>query len=347
MPYGRRITEKQLLKIAESLDELLETQSGHQTTRYQQVTSNSNMYTDKEALELLLDNQQSFSDKIAALEKARFQSNIQETKVTCQKCSAEPQRRKSGGFYPHCSDCFQTKVQSRKSDLYSAPQANTTASKKNSHGPVCRVCNQKSCKVDRFGKPFPSCFDCFQKSRSGKAFGDMKKWSNVQAKPVVSSCKIALDDVKLEMTKKAALAVDANEIFEVTKSNSYEPDRYRMHVKVTSADKSKSTRALIDTGANNEVLSLQACYDLGITHLIENRTDQVTLADGSTACVGKLTTTLNIGDVPYKSTFLVMDKIDGYGMMVGTQFMHSKDLMENMFKLMQHSLGYNNVELGN
>ena len=73
----------------------------------------------------------------------------------------------------------------------------------------------------------------------------------------------------------------------------------------------------------------------------------MTLADGSTTCVGKLSTTLNIGDVPYKSTFLVMDKIDGYGMMVGTQFLNSRDLMEKMFCIFQESLGHDNMQRGN
>ena len=345
LPYGRKITEKQLIKIAESLDELLETQSGHQSTRYQQVTSNSDMYTDKEALELLLDNQKSMCDKIAALEQMRGSSSLQAQtggKPKCQKCNAEPQRKKSGGFYPHCGNCFRNKVQISKPNLYSSPPVHSDASR-----PICRVCRKNKCNIDRSGSPFPSCYDCSQNRNSNRGIGGVQKWSNVQAKPAINSCKISLDDVKGGMTKNAALAVAANEIYEVTKRNSFDPDRYRMHVKVSNEDGSKSTRALIDTGANNEVLSLQACYDLGITHLIDNRKENVTLADGSEACVGKLTTTLNIGDVPYTSTFLVMDKIDGYGMMVGTQFMQSKDLMEEMFKMFENSLGRGNIGRGN
>ena len=158
---------------------------------------------------------------------------------------------------------------------------------------------------------------------------------------------MSLDQVKVELTKKAALAVDAHEIFEVTKQSFYDPERYRMHVKVTGSNPSKSTRALIDTGANNDVLSLQACYDLGIINQVNGSSENVTLADGSTACVGSVTSTLNIGNVPYTSTFLVMDKIDGYGMMVGTKFMQSKNLMEKVFSIFQETLGHNNVERGN
>ena len=175
----------------------------------------------------------------------------------------------------------------------------------------------------------------------------MKQWSNLQKKSSVNSCRVSFNEVKGEMAKSAALAVDANEIFEVTKRNTFDPDRYRMHVKVSNQDNTKSTRALIDTGANNEVLSLQACYDLGITHLVQNDIEDIILADGSSACVGKVTTTLNIGNVPYTSNFLVMDRVDGYGMMVGTKFMQSRDLMEKMMTIFQESLGYNNVQRGN
>ena len=163
----------------------------------------------------------------------------------------------------------------------------------------------------------------------------------------MNSCRVSINEVKGEMAKNAALAVDANEIFEVTKRSSFDPDRYRMHVKVSNQDNTKSTRALIDTGANNEVLSLQACYDLGITHLVQNEIEDIILADGSSACVGKVKTTLNIGDVPYTSTFLVMDKVDGYGMMVGTKFLQSNQLMGKVMKLMQDTLGADNVAQGN
>ena len=338
-PYGRKITVKQLLKISESLDELLETHAGHHATKFQQVTATSDTHTDREALELLLDTTKTFGEKIAALEQQRgVQQNISQT-TKCQKCSADAQPKKSGGFYPHCRECFKNKVQGQKQNLYSNPPVQAESAK-------CSVCKRSHRNMNQSGKPFPTCYDCFQDSRKKKSIGDISKWNNVQAKPAINSCKVSLQEVKNEMTKTYALAIDANEIFEVT-TNSYDPDRYRMNVKVTTTDGSKSTRALIDTGANNEVLSLQACYDLGLTHLIEKDVEKVTLADGTTATVRKLTTTLNIGAVPYTSTFLVMDSIDGYGMMVGTQFLQSKDMLNEIQKVFEDTLGRDNVGRGN
>ncbi len=92
---------------------------------------------------------------------------------------------------------------------------------------------------------------------------------------------------------------------------------------------------------------MQACYDLGLTHLIEASKDTVTLADKSRVPVGRISTTLNIGNVPYKSTFLVLPEIDGYGMMVGTKFLQSNQLMGKVMKLMQDTLGAENVSRGN
>ena len=169
--YGRKITEKQLLKVAESLDELLETSRGRPTSRYQQVTAESSLYTDKEALEILLDNQKTLTDKIAALEQSRTKQINSNPKPKCQKCSAQPQKRKSGGFYPHCSDCFVNKVQVEY----------TSTSKRTVTSQTCKSCSRNTCNLNRFGKPFPTCYECFSKNQTGNTFGNMRNWSKVQA----------------------------------------------------------------------------------------------------------------------------------------------------------------------
>ena len=163
----------------------------------------------------------------------------------------------------------------------------------------------------------------------------------------VNSCRVTLTDVENDIVRNTALAVQVDEIFELKGNSNYDPERYRLHVKVTDSDKTRSIRGLIDTGANNEALSLKACWDLGITDKIVNGTETVTLADKSKVTVGRVTTTLNIGDVPYHSTFLVLPEIDGYGMMVGTKFLQSNQLMGKVMTLMQDTLGADNVAQGN
>ena len=165
MVYGRKITEKQLLKIAENIDELLETTSGHQTTRYQQVTQKPDLPSDRKALEMLLDNQQSLCDKIAALEQSRTNPGRNDNPTKCHKCQAQAQPRKNGGFYPHCSQCFRTKVQIQKPTIYKSSPAR----------PICTVCQRNTCNIGRSGKPFSTCFDCASRSE----FGNMRKWSDV------------------------------------------------------------------------------------------------------------------------------------------------------------------------
>ena len=163
----------------------------------------------------------------------------------------------------------------------------------------------------------------------------------------VNSCRVILNQVDNDIVRNAALAVQVDEIFELKSGSNFDPDRYRLHAKVSHASNGGMIRGLIDTGANNEALSMQACYDLGLTHLIEASKDTVTLADKSRVPVGRISTTLNIGNVPYKSTFLVLPEIDGYGMMVGTKFLQSNQLMGKVMKLMQDTLGAENVSRGN
>ena len=92
---------------------------------------------------------------------------------------------------------------------------------------------------------------------------------------------------------------------------------------------------------------MQACYNLGITHLIKPGNATVTLADKSKVSVGRVTTTLNVGTVPYHSTFLVLPEIDEYDMMIGTKFLQANQMMGKIRKLMQDTLGAENVFSGN
>ena len=121
-----------------------------------------------------------------------------------------------------------------------------------------------------------------------------------------------------------------------------------MHAKVYNSDRSKSIRGLIDTGANTEALSAQACFDLGIANKIEKCDETVKIADSSTVQpIGKVQATLHIGDVEYTNTFLVMPSIDGYSMMIGTRFLHSNQLMSKVYGIMEGALGQDNLAKGN
>ena len=157
-----------------------------------------------------------------------------------------------------------------------------------------------------------------------------------------------MQDLNDDSLRNTARAVEVNEIYKLSEQGAFDPERYRMHAKVSNYNRSKSTRGLIDTGANTEALSAQACWDLGIADQIEKCDASVKVADSrSIRPIGKVKTTIHVGDVPYTNTFLVMNEIDGYGMVIGTRFLRSSQLMNKVYGIMQGALGPDNVAKGN
>jgi len=93
---------------------------------------------------------------------------------------------------------------------------------------------------------------------------------------------------------------------------------------------------------------MQACKDLGIADKIEECTARISVADDRDVVVaGKVRAKINIGNVTYENEFLVLDEINDYGMMIGTRFMQSENLMSKIYDLMQSKLGAENVKRGN
>ena len=88
---------------------------------------------------------------------------------------------------------------------------------------------------------------------------------------------------------------------------------------------------------------------LGIENLINrnSRSKARGVDDRDLGVIGEVEATLNVGDIPYRSKFQVLDVISGYDMMIGTRFMLSNDLMHKIFEAAQQTLGKNNVTRGN
>ena len=55
----------------------------------------------------------------------------------------------------------------------------------------------------------------------------------------VNSCRVTLTDVENDIVRNTALAVQVDEIFELKGNSNYDPERYRLHVKVTDSDKTR------------------------------------------------------------------------------------------------------------
>ena len=119
-------------------------------------------------------------------------------------------------------------------------------------------------------------------------------------------------------------------------------------VRVQNQAKTADITGLLDTGSNVDVISRKACDELQISHLIRpcNRTARV--VDGAPLTItGKVHTTVHIGNVPYTSNFSVIDRIYDHDMMVGTKFMKTSGLLDDIFSATRTKLGAENVTRGN
>ena len=203
---------------------------------------------------------------------------------------------------------------------------------------VCEVCKGPVQNGPK-GFPWPKCQACHLKTtrKPGKV-SDIKKFSEIQ-----------IHDIDNSIIRTQAELVGATSIYEFAEGRNYDHKRYRMSVKVTDMHKNRPIKALLDTGCNTEVLSLQACTKLGISHKINRnvRSSARGVDNRDLGVIGEVNTTLHVGDIPYTQTFQVLKNISGYDMMIGTRFMLSNDLMSTIYGAAQETLGKNNVSRGN
>jgi len=270
---------------------------------------------------------------------------IQQTdsRPKCTQCKkAFVNITRNGKPFEFCDPCFRSKRRSQpfqRNPIYNRPTVSKKVEGK------CLDCNKDATRT-RYGAILSRCHDCYQKfirNRPGPL--------NVHAFDQVVSGQmeqVAIDEIENEVQKSQFLAINVDAIRRVKQRNKFNADRYRMKAKVFNSDKSKCLDALLDTGCNTDALSLDACKKLGIDSDIERKPSLATGVDGhNLSVVGAVKATVHVGNVPYTSTFPVLEKIDGFDVMIGTKFMQSASLMTKVVDLMKDNLGAENVERTN
>ena len=124
-----------------------------------------------------------------------------------------------------------------------------------------------------------------------------------------------------------------------------------MMVRVQNSDRNHDITGLLDTGCNVDVISKHGCHDLGIDGSIKYCSKNQYKASGVDGhrlpVIGTIRTKLYIGDVPYETEFQVLDHIQGYDMMIGTQFMKANGILNDIYECVSRRLGDSNVRKGN
>jgi len=318
LEHSGKITKEKLFDMVESVDRLVQLDSNECSSaihelNYQPENNSKNHNENKEILSAIygLQNQLNATQKNACVNCGKSHNNT----------------RPSGTLWPYCQPCYE-KVFTKRSEnkkIFAQPRVSAA---------VCEVCKGPVTNGPS-GRPFKKCSNCFNRSKT-KNF-NIKTYSEV-----------LLENVDNLLVRQAAEAVGADSICEVSDSNKFDPARYRIRVKVSNSKKNKSVKGLLDSGCNTEALSMAACRKLGISHLIKpTKSSAKGVDDRKLPVVGEVDALLNIGNIAYKNTFQVLKNISGYDMMIGTRFMNSNSLMENIFKATENSLGQENVERGN
>ena len=329
MNTGTINSKVELFKVMEKIDRL----------NPQQRVPTSNRFAPLQEREVSFDDtRDQHRELLSAIHGLSNQiSSKPSTSLNCKDCGASHNRfRPDGKPYPYCEPCYQ-KVASLKAAKKSGsqvkssffPQPTVTAA-------TCQTCNGPV-NTNRKGVPFPKCQKCHLKSvNNAGRVGDIKHFSQIR-----------LDDIENTTIRAQAELIGA-QCCEVTADN-FDQKRYRMTVKVTNMYKNNPIRGLFDTGCNTEALSLDACRKLGIAHLINRKVRSTArgVDNRDLGVVGEVSTTLHIGNIPYKHSFQVLKDISGYDMMIGTRFMLSNDLMDTIYGATQDALGKDNVYRGN
>jgi hypothetical protein len=149
-----------------------------------------------------------------------------------------------------------------------------------------------------------------------------------------------------EVHKKTAEVFKADKIFKYV-SDGYDPERYRMHVDVSDKQQNCTLKGLIDTGANTEVLSYDACKKLGIVDQITETGDAAYGVGGKLNVLGNVSTTIYVGDIGYTASFQVIDHISGFDIMIGTRFLNRTDVMHKIHRVVSDVVGAQHVSQGN
>ena len=258
-------------------------------------------------------------------------------KPMCKKCGkAHGEVSPQGRPRAYCKFCFSQMISNRNSysnaskrPIFSQPRISAAVCAY----PNCRIPAPKGTN----GQALKYCYSCFLKVKKGN-ISDIKEFN-----------QITLDEIDNSVVRTQAEILKPQSIYELSHGRNFDEKRYRMSVTVTNQNKKRPIKALFDTGCNTEVLSLKACRMLGIENLINknSRSKARGVDDRDLGVIGEVEVTLNVGDIPYRSKFQVLDVISGYDMMIGTRFMLSNDLMHKIFEAAQQTLGKNNVTRGN
>ena len=200
----------------------------------------------------------------------------------CNSCKQPVTKHRKGIPYPKCQPCYLKSI--GKSDISKSSKSKTSKSKAKKHKPS----NTKSVSYSGGQKS-----NCHPNHHSNGTHLN----SSVQTPRVNSFCNF-------------------------TARENPSQKNFQIPVNVTNSRKSKSIKGILDLSRSTDIISLRACEDLGITHLLTKHNRPA----GN--YFGTIHAKLWINKVSYTSTFQVLKKSNSADIQIGSRFLRSDGFME-------------------
>ena len=292
--------------------------------------------------------------------------------TTCVSCKrSHNHRRANGDLWKTCESCFYGAVAKEqqhnvlenpksignkftgyestnhragsKPDLYSGPSKSAIIHRCIDCGSTVRT------GPDR--KPYSRCQSCYRQYRQSRYFPTRtnytREFQNQKQPYRGSQSRNSRPSTYADATRPPRPRTS----FRQTRVKNVQRPGQMIEVNVRNRLDSKQISGLLDTGCSDDVLTLKACRKLGIDHLIQpvsQYTSGPIQADGSQLkVVGTVSVDILVGKAPYQQKFTVLEHMPNHDIMIGTKFLDSKGILNQIYDVVGENLGYNNIRKGN
>ena len=206
------------------------------------------------------------------------------------------------------------------------------------------------------GRVVPRCLDCYRNLRNRNNSNNYYRPANISAATITekktdfrdqarAGTAAGIKDVITELVRQrqtAFLSVIGASEDDIESAN----DTYRIIVIITNPMNGKQSLGLIDTGANSSVCSLAGLRELHVTpRVVESHTQAYSVSGESLKILGKQLLSIQVGKVSYNNNFEVLDKLQGYNFVLGTDFLKNTDIFNKIYHEVANEIGHDSTAL--
>ena len=220
---------------------------------------------------------------------------------------------------------------------------------------TCVDCGQSHNQMFQ-GRVLPRCVNCFKIFRNRNATNNYNRQTNISAATTVppkvdfrdkarAGTAAGIQDVINELIRQrqpaflSAIGASEANIQDST-------DTYRIIVVITNPANGRQSIGLIDTGANSSVCSVAGLKDLQIDPSVtQSETQAYSVSGECLDILGRKWLSVQVGKVAYANNFEVLQNIQGYNFILGTDFLRNTDIFKKIYHEVANEIGHESTAL--